>query len=125
MSFGDFNLYVFCGLHSEFKDLVTSFITKAELLSYADLHNHLLTHEFLHMNSFHSMDVAPSLLSSSLLQEPPLLPTPQPYTYLAMSHHSSNFSRNMGRSRGNWHPNSNCDTHQNKGQSAVNWWPNN
>jgi len=44
MSLEDFNLYVFCGLRGEFKDLVTSLITKAELLSYVDLHNHLLTH---------------------------------------------------------------------------------
>jgi len=77
MSLKDFNLYVFCGLRGEFKYLVTSLITKAEPLSYADLHSHLLTHEFLHKNSFHSMVAAPSLLSSSSLpQQPPLLPTP-------------------------------------------------
>jgi len=67
MSFEDFNLYVFRGLRGEFKDLVMSLITKAELLFYADLHNHLLTHEFLHKNSFHSMAAAPSLLFSSSL----------------------------------------------------------
>jgi len=67
MSLENFNLYVFRGLRGEFKDLVTSLITKAEPLSYVDLHNHLLTHEFLHKNSFHSMAAAPSLLSSSSL----------------------------------------------------------
>ena len=67
ISLEDFNLYVFCGLRGEFKDLVTSLITKAEPPSYADLHNHLLTHEFLHKNSFHSMVAAASLLSSSSL----------------------------------------------------------
>jgi hypothetical protein len=46
MSLEDFNLYVFRGLHGEFKDLVTSLITKAESLSYADLHSHLLTMNF-------------------------------------------------------------------------------
>jgi hypothetical protein len=51
MSLEDFNLYVFRGLRGEFKDLVTSLITKAEPLLYADLHSHLLTHEFLHNNS--------------------------------------------------------------------------
>ena len=77
MSLEDFNLYVFRGLRGEFKDLVTSLITKAEPLSYADLHSHLLTHEFLHKNSFHSMAVSSPLLSfTPLLQEPPLLPTP-------------------------------------------------
>ena len=77
ISLENFNLYVFCGLRGEFKDLVTSLITKAELLSYANLHNHLLTHEFMHKNSFHSMVVGSSsspLLSSS--SQPPLLPTP-------------------------------------------------
>ena len=69
MSLEDFNLYVFHGLRGEFKDLVTSLITKAESLSYADLHSHLLTHEFLHKNSFHSMAAAPSLLSSSSLPQ--------------------------------------------------------
>jgi hypothetical protein len=51
VSLEDFNLYVFRGLRGEFKDLVTSLITKAEPLSYADLHSHLLTHEFLHKSS--------------------------------------------------------------------------
>jgi hypothetical protein len=102
MSLEDFNLYVFRGLRGEFKDLVTSLITKAESLSYVDLHSHLLTHEFLHKNSFHSMIIAPSLLSySSLPQQPPLLPTPQFFAHHAMSHHSPNFIRNRGRSRGN------------------------
>jgi hypothetical protein len=41
-----------------------------------------------------------------------------------VSHHSPNFSRNKGRSRGNWHPNSNRYTPQNRGQSAANWQPN-
>jgi hypothetical protein len=92
ISLEDFNLYVFRGLHGKFKDLVTSLITKAKPLSYADLHNHLFTHEFLHKNSFHSMDAASSLQYS---------PTPHPSAHLAMSHHSSNFSRNKGHFRGN------------------------
>jgi len=122
MSFEDFNLYVFRGLRGEFKDLVTSLITKAKPLSYADLHSHLLTHGFLHKNSFHSMVAAPSLLSSpSLPQQPPLLPTPQFSAHHAMSHHSPNFSRNRGCSRGNWHPHSNRFTPQNRGQSAADW----
>jgi hypothetical protein len=37
MSLEDFNLYVFCGLRGEFKDLITSLITKAKSMSYADL----------------------------------------------------------------------------------------
>jgi len=125
MSLEDFNLYVFRGLRGEFKDLVTSLITKAEPLSYVDLHIHLLTYEFLHKNSFHSMFAAPSLLSSSSLpQQPPLLPTPQFSAHHAMSHHNPHFSRNRGHSRGNWCPNSNRYTPQNRGQSAADWRPN-
>ncbi|KAJ6969913.1 hypothetical protein NC653_034466 [Populus alba x Populus x berolinensis] len=119
MSLEDFNLYVFRGLRGEFKDLVTSLITKAELLSYADLHSHLLTHEFLHKNSFHSMAVgsssSPLLSSSSLLQQPPLLPTPPISAYYAMTNHS----RNGGRSR-DWRQNQ----WQNRRPSAADFRPN-
>jgi len=51
ISLEDFNLYVFRGLYDEFKDLVTNLATKVELFSYADLHSHLLTYEFLHKTS--------------------------------------------------------------------------
>ena len=106
MSLEDFNLYMFRGLCGEYKDLVTSLITKAKSLSYANLHSHLLTYEFLHKNFLQSIDV-----TASLLPQPLLLPTPQLSAHLAMSHHSSNFSRNRGRSCGNWRPNNNYYTH--------------
>jgi hypothetical protein len=70
MSVEDFNLYMFYSFRGKFKDLVMSLITKTKMLSYADLHSHLLTHEFLHKNSFYSIDTNPSLLSPSLLQSP-------------------------------------------------------
>ena len=44
ISLANLNLYVFLGLQREFKDLVASLITKAEPLTYADLHSHLLRH---------------------------------------------------------------------------------
>jgi hypothetical protein len=111
MSLEEFNLYVFHGFYSEFKDLVMSLITKEEPMLYADLHSHLLTYEFLHKNSFQSLDATASLLFSYLLLHPPLLPTPQPSVYFVMSHHSSNFSRNRGHSCCNWRFNSNRYTH--------------
>ena len=43
---------------------------------------------------------SPLLSSSSLPQQPPLLPTPQLSAHLAMTNHS----RNRGRYRGNWRP---------------------
>jgi len=106
MSLEDFNLYMFCGLCGEYKDLVTSLIIKAKSLSYANLHSHLLTYEFLHKNSLQSIDV-----TASLLPQPPLLPTPLLSAHLAMSHHNSNFSRNRGCFCGNWRPNNNYYTH--------------
>jgi hypothetical protein len=51
ISLRDFNLYVFRGLRSEFKGLVTSLVTKEKPLSYADLHSHLSTNEFIHKTS--------------------------------------------------------------------------
>jgi len=47
-SLEDFNLYVFHGLRGDFGDLVTTFSTRTEPISHTDLHNHLLTHEFMH-----------------------------------------------------------------------------
>jgi len=64
----DFYLYMFCGLQGEFKDLVTSLVTKAKPLLYADLHSHLLTHKFLHKTSLSSM--------GSAVINTPLMPTP-------------------------------------------------
>jgi len=62
VSLKDFNLYVFHSLYGEFKDLVTNLVTKAKLFLYANLHSHLLTHEFLHKTSLQSMMVTPPLL---------------------------------------------------------------
>jgi len=92
ISLKDFNLYVFCGLRGEFKDLVASLVTKAKPLSDVDLHSHLLTHEFLHKTSFQSMAANPSLLLT-----PSLLPSAHLFQY----QHNLNFSRNRGRSLGN------------------------
>ena len=93
VSLEDFNLYVFRGLRGEFKDLVTSLITKTEPLSYTDLHSHLLTHEFLH-KSFAAIHA-------------PLLPTPStPSSTLVVQRQTfGNSGRSRGRFNGGWHPN--------------------
>jgi hypothetical protein len=70
ISLENFHLYMFRGFRDEFKDLVTNLVTKAEPLSYTNLHNHLFTYEFLHNTSLQSMDV-----NSHLLPQPPLPPT--------------------------------------------------
>jgi hypothetical protein len=93
VSLEDFNLYVFRGLRGEFKDLVTSLITKAEPLSYADLHSHLLTHEFVH--------------KSSAAIHAPLLPTPNiSSSALVVQRQTFGISgRGKGRFNGGWRPN--------------------
>ena len=69
LSLEDFNLYIFHGLHSEFKDLVTSLVSKAKPLSYADLHSHLPTHEFLHKTYLPSLAANPPLMPSAHLAQ--------------------------------------------------------
>jgi hypothetical protein len=67
-SLEDFNLYVLCGLRGDFGDLVTTFSTRTKPISHTDLHNHLLTHEFLHKASFQPIMTTPLL---STLSQPP------------------------------------------------------
>jgi len=93
VSLEDFNLYMFRGLRGEFKDLVTSLITKVGPLSYTDLHSHLLTHEFLH--------------KSSAAIHAPLLPTPSisSSALIAQRQTFGNSGRSRGRFNGGWRPN--------------------
>jgi hypothetical protein len=95
ISLADFNLYVFYSLHREFKDLVTSLVTKAEPLPYADLRSHLLTHEFIHKSSHFSM--------GSVAIHAPLLPTLNipPSTLISHHQHAAQFGQNRGRFNGN------------------------
>jgi len=99
ISLEDFNLHVFCGLQGEFKDLVTSFVTKAKPLRYANLHSHLLTHEFIHKSSH------PSMGSAAI--NAPLLPTPNipPSIFISQRQSFGNFGHNKGHFHGGWRPN--------------------
>jgi len=96
ISLAEFNLYVFRGFRSEFKDLVTSLSTKADPISYTDLHSSLLTHEFLHKAALQPAVTAP------------LLPTPsqQPAAFFVQNHSGFNNAR-RGRFRGGWRNNNN------------------
>ena len=101
ISLTDFNLYVFRGLRGEFKDLVTSLITRADPLPYIDLLSHLLTHEFVHKTSPLSMEFAAI--------HAPLLPTPNipPSALLSHCQPSAQFGHNRGRYYGSWRPQQN------------------
>jgi hypothetical protein len=99
VSLKDFNLYVFRGLRGEFKDLVTSLVNKAEPLPYANLHSHVLTHEFIHKSSHQFM--------GSAAIHAPLLPMPNtpPSVFVAQCQTFGNFGRNRGRFNRGWRPN--------------------
>ncbi|XP_073261962.1 uncharacterized protein [Populus alba] len=115
ISMEDFNLYVFRGLRSEFKDLVTSLSTKAEPISYTDLHSHLLTHEFINKINIHPVVTAP------------LLPTPsqQPSVFFGQRQSGSNAGR-RGCFCGGWRPNNRSSYRGNHGYgSAQNFSPTN
>jgi len=101
ISLTDFNLYVFRGLHGEFKDLVTSLVTRADPLPYADLLSHLRTHEFIHKSSHLSM--------GSAAIHAPLLTTLNIPPSALFSHRQSSaqFGHNRSRSYGSWHPQQN------------------
>jgi len=99
LSLEDFNLYVSQGLRSDFKNLVTSLSTRADPLSYSDLHSHLLTHEYLNKSSLQSTIGSPMTT--------PLLPTPSNPTASALLAQRSGFGgssshsyRGRGRHRG-------------------------
>jgi hypothetical protein len=96
ISLAEFNLYVFRGLRSEFKDLVTSLSTKADLIFYTDLHSSLLTHEFLHKAA-----LQPTITT-------PLLPTPtQQLAAFFMQNHSDFNNAKRGCFCGGWRNNNN------------------
>ena len=79
ISLADFNLYVFCGLHGEFKDLVISLVSRTDPLPYADFLSNLLTHEFIHKSSH--------LFMGSTAIHAPLLPTSNTPPSTLISHH--------------------------------------
>jgi hypothetical protein len=95
----EFNLYVFRGLRSDFKDLVTSLSTKADPISYTDLHSHLLTHQFLHKASL-QLFVITHLLPT---------PTQQPSVFFVQHYFGSSIGR-KGRFRGGQRQN-NCSSY--------------
>jgi hypothetical protein len=96
ISLADFNLYVFRGLRGEFKDLVTSLLTRANPLPYADLLSHLLTYEFIHKSSHLSM--------GSAAIHAPLLPTLNIPPLALISHRqpAAQFVQNRGHFNGSW-----------------------
>lgn len=89
---------MFCGLRGDFRDLMTRLSIKAKPISYTDLHNYLLTHEFLYKASFQPAVTALLLLMPSQLSSTFLL-------WCQLGSPSSNYNQNYisrGRFHGGW-----------------------
>ncbi|GAV88452.1 hypothetical protein CFOL_v3_31874, partial [Cephalotus follicularis] len=56
----DFNIYVFKGLKSDLKDLVTILWARADPVTYSELLGLVLCHEFLHQDPLNSLTVSNS-----------------------------------------------------------------
>jgi len=101
LSLEDFNFYIFRGLRGDFKDLVTSLSTWADPLSYSDLHNYLLTYEYLNKSSLQST-------LGSLITAPLLLTPSHPTTSTFLAQHggfdgpSGHSYHRCGRHRDGW-----------------------
>jgi len=98
LSMEDFNLYVFHGLRGEFRDLVTTLSTRAEPISYTDLHSLLLTHEFLHKASLQPVVATPLMPTPS---QPPSAFFSQRQPWSLGNHYNQNSGR-RGRFHGGW-----------------------
>ncbi|KAK2991702.1 hypothetical protein RJ640_019494 [Escallonia rubra] len=85
ISIEDFNVYVFRGLKSDFKDLVTTLSARTEPVSFSELHSLLLSHEFLHSENLTKLQLNSSSTSS--------IPDTQPSAHLSHrnSHPNSTF----------------------------------
>ncbi|KAH0646624.1 hypothetical protein KY284_034508 [Solanum tuberosum] len=55
----DLNIYIFKGLRSDFKDLVTALSARPEPMTYSELHSLLLNHEFILGHTLSSLTVSP------------------------------------------------------------------
>ncbi|GAA0156290.1 hypothetical protein LIER_38248 [Lithospermum erythrorhizon] len=88
-----FLLYILRGLRDEFRDLKPFIYGRGSQITFEELHNYLLTHEFVNCD-------APG---SSLVSTQGLLPTPPPIAHYAQ-YDPPNYSRDRGRySRGRFH----------------------
>ncbi|KAH0686137.1 hypothetical protein KY284_016690 [Solanum tuberosum] len=59
----DQNIYMFKGLRSEFKDIVTALFARQKPVTFNELHNLLLSHEFIHYQALSSLSISPSTMS--------------------------------------------------------------
>ncbi|KAH0655706.1 hypothetical protein KY285_030588 [Solanum tuberosum] len=55
----DLNIYIFKGLRSDSKDLVTALSARPEPMTYSELHSLLLNHEFIHGHTLSSLTISP------------------------------------------------------------------
>lgn len=93
----EFNIYVFKGLRSDFKDLVTTLTACAEPVSYAELHALLLSHEFMNNNSMAFLSLS---AATSITLPPPTVNYVQRGTFHSSNRGGGHDRSNRGRNRG-------------------------
>ncbi|XP_049364060.1 uncharacterized protein LOC125828777 [Solanum verrucosum] len=58
LSLVDHNIYIFKGLHSEFKDLVITLSARPEPVTFSELHSLLFNHDFIHGSSLSTLSIS-------------------------------------------------------------------
>ncbi|KAK1387539.1 hypothetical protein POM88_015717 [Heracleum sosnowskyi] len=75
ISADDLNIYVYKGLRSEFKDIITTLSSRPEAVSFEELHSLLLSHEFIHEKTRNFSTIPEAHMSTKF--RPPIESQPQ------------------------------------------------
>ncbi|GAV63610.1 UBN2 domain-containing protein, partial [Cephalotus follicularis] len=102
----NFNIYVFKGLKSEFKDLVTTLSARSEPVIYYELLRLLLSHEFFNNESLTSLSISNPPNSSTMTSPSANLTTKNPTssTPLPPSRNQRGRARGHGRDHRSFNP---------------------
>lgn len=113
----DLNIYVFKGLRSDFKNLVTTLSARSEPVSFSELHALLLSHEFIHgdpLSHVHVTNTPPEVNPSANLtyhtEQYNSCSSNHPQRSRGRAHNSSSFTR---------HPCSKCQICRSTSRSAA------
>ncbi|KAK1391691.1 hypothetical protein POM88_010747 [Heracleum sosnowskyi] len=60
----DLKIYIYKGLRSEFKDIITTLSARPEAVSFVELHSLLLSHEFIHEKTINSSTIPEAHMST-------------------------------------------------------------
>nr|XP_033514335.1 uncharacterized protein LOC117278999 [Nicotiana tomentosiformis] len=91
----DQNIYIFKGLRSKFKDIVTTLSARPEPVTFSKLHSLLLNHQFINGSS-----ISNTSLSSATPQDSSITQGPSPNLARRNTHSDRPFNTNSNRGRG-------------------------